>query len=45
MTGLEDVTPLRDHIEHTARKRVAFVVHPARVVSWDHRKMGAPGQG
>ncbi|MEV5412527.1 TIGR03618 family F420-dependent PPOX class oxidoreductase [Thermopolyspora sp. NPDC052614] len=44
MTGLDDVEPMRDHIEHTARKRVAFVVHPTRVVSWDHRKLTASGQ-
>lgn len=45
MTGLADVTPLRAHIEHTARKRVAFIVHPTRVVSWDHRKLSPPGRG
>ena len=45
MTGLADVTPLRDHIEHTARKRVAYLVRPTRVVSWDHRKLSAPAQG
>jgi PPOX class probable F420-dependent enzyme len=33
--GEED---LRPYVEHTARKRIAFVVEPARVVSWDHRK-------
>lgn len=45
MTGADDVEPMRDYIEHTARKRVAFVVHPTRVVSWDHRKLSAPGRG
>lgn len=45
MTGLEDVTPLRDYIEHTARKRVAYLVRATRVVSWDHRKLSAPAQG
>ncbi|GGK71695.1 PPOX class F420-dependent enzyme [Sphaerisporangium melleum] len=45
MTGLTDaeVTPeLRGYVEHTARKRVAYVVEPTRVVSWDHRKLSAP---
>jgi PPOX class probable F420-dependent enzyme len=27
------------YIEHAARKRVAYVVEPVRVVSWDHRKL------
>jgi PPOX class probable F420-dependent enzyme len=39
MTGLEDVEQLREYVEHTGRKRVAFVVEPTRVVSWDHRKL------
>ncbi|RJL25144.1 pyridoxamine 5'-phosphate oxidase family protein [Bailinhaonella thermotolerans] len=30
---------LRSYVEQTARKRVGFVVEPARVVSWDHRKL------
>ena len=28
------------YIEHAARKRVAYVVEPVRVISWDHRKLG-----
>lgn len=28
------------YIEHAARKRVAYVVEPLRVISWDHRKLG-----
>jgi PPOX class probable F420-dependent enzyme len=28
------------HVAQTARKRVAYVVEPTRVVSWDHRKLG-----
>ncbi|MFC4535484.1 pyridoxamine 5'-phosphate oxidase family protein [Sphaerisporangium dianthi] len=45
MTGLSDtdVTPeLRGYVEQTGRKRVAYVVEPTRVVSWDHRKLSAP---
>jgi hypothetical protein len=36
---------LREYVAHTGRKRVAFVVEPTRVVSWDHRKLGAPANG
>ncbi|GLW06230.1 PPOX class F420-dependent enzyme [Microtetraspora sp. NBRC 13810] len=32
---------LREYVEHTGRKRVAYAVEPSRVVSWDHRKLGA----
>jgi PPOX class probable F420-dependent enzyme len=42
MTGMPDVEPLREYVEQTGRKRVAFVVEPTRVVSWDHRKLAAP---
>jgi PPOX class probable F420-dependent enzyme len=28
------------YIEQAARKRVAYVVEPVRVISWDHRKLG-----
>jgi nitroimidazol reductase NimA-like FMN-containing flavoprotein (pyridoxamine 5'-phosphate oxidase superfamily) len=42
MAGLADVEPLRDYVEQTGRKRVAFVVEPTRVVSWDHRKLASP---
>jgi PPOX class probable F420-dependent enzyme len=31
------------YIEHTARKRVGYVVEPARVISWDHGKLLPPG--
>ncbi|MEV0899105.1 pyridoxamine 5'-phosphate oxidase family protein [Actinoplanes sp. NPDC049802] len=27
------------YVAHAARKRVAYVVDPARVASWDHRKL------
>jgi Predicted flavin-nucleotide-binding protein len=42
MTGETDPEPLRDYVEHTGRKRVAFLVEPTRVVSWDHRKLASP---
>ncbi|WP_250214842.1 pyridoxamine 5'-phosphate oxidase family protein [Acrocarpospora catenulata] len=38
MTGA-DPEPLREYVEHSGRKRVAFIVEPTRVVSWDHRKL------
>jgi PPOX class probable F420-dependent enzyme len=28
-----------DYVEHTAPKRVGYVVEPTRVVSWDHSKL------
>ncbi|MQA84335.1 MAG: pyridoxamine 5'-phosphate oxidase [Streptosporangiales bacterium] len=32
-----------EYVQRAARKRVAYVVEPTRVVSWDHRKLaGAP---
>ena len=30
---------LDEYVAHAARKRVGFIVHPTRVVSWDHRKL------
>ncbi|GAA5041280.1 PPOX class probable F420-dependent enzyme [Thermocatellispora tengchongensis] len=44
MAGLQEADvndQLREYVAHTGRKRVAFVVEPRRVVSWDHRKLGA----
>ena len=39
-----DEAPLDTYVEHTARKRLGYVVEPARVVSWDHGKLLArPG--
>lgn len=32
---------LRAYVEHTGRKRIAYVVEPTRVISWDHRKIDA----
>nr|WP_221475774.1 pyridoxamine 5'-phosphate oxidase family protein [Sphaerisporangium rubeum] len=45
MARLPDDDPaeeLRGYVEHTGRKRVAYLVEPTRVVSWDHRKLTAP---
>jgi PPOX class probable F420-dependent enzyme len=30
------------YVERAARKRVACIVEPVRVVSWDHRKLAGP---
>ena len=30
---------LEDYVAHTARKRVGYLVHPQRIISWDHRKL------
>lgn len=40
--GAGDAPPetLRQALRKTAEKRVAIRVHPDRVVSWDHRKLG-----
>jgi PPOX class probable F420-dependent enzyme len=32
-----------DYLEHTARKRLGYVVEPTRVISWDHSKLLDPG--
>ncbi|GAA3839027.1 PPOX class F420-dependent oxidoreductase [Sphaerisporangium flaviroseum] len=45
MTGTseaEATNELRGYVEQTGRKRVAYIVEPTRVVSWDHRKLSAP---
>jgi PPOX class probable F420-dependent enzyme len=43
MTGSLDAThELREYVEHTGRKRVAYIVEPTRLVSWDHRKLATP---
>ncbi len=31
-----------DYVEHTARKRLGYVIEPARVISWDHGKLLPP---
>jgi hypothetical protein len=33
---------LEDYVTHAARKRLGYVVEPARVISWDHRKLLPP---
>lgn len=50
MAGVEDFTVLGDlgraEVDRQARKRVAVVVEPDHVATWDHRKMRtAPGRG
>ena len=32
-----------EYVQQAARKRVGFAVEPARVISWDHAKLLAPG--
>lgn len=34
-----------DAVARAARKRVAYVVQPRRVISWDHRKLAAGAAG
>jgi PPOX class probable F420-dependent enzyme len=34
-----DAPPPDEYVEHTARKRLGYVVQPARVISWDHAKL------
>lgn len=38
MDGL-DPQPLASHVAAMVRKRVVVVVHPRKVMSWDHRKL------
>ena len=47
MSGGVDLGDLgRDIVEKQVRKRVAVVVTPTKVASWDHSKMsGPPGAG
>jgi PPOX class probable F420-dependent enzyme len=43
MTGEADLGDLgRDIVENQVRKRVAVLVTPVKVASWDHSKMTAP---
>jgi PPOX class probable F420-dependent enzyme len=37
-----DAPPPDEYVEHTARKRLGYVVQPRRVVSWDHAKLLPP---
>jgi PPOX class probable F420-dependent enzyme len=34
-----------DYVEHTARKRLGYVVEPTRIISWDHTKLQPGGAG
>ena len=43
MAGMPDAEELlTEYVAYTGRKRVAFVVEPTRVISWDHRKLATP---
>ncbi|GAA3116119.1 hypothetical protein GCM10017600_64480 [Streptosporangium carneum] len=43
MAGMPDSPELlAEYVAYTGRKRVAFVVEPTRVISWDHRKLATP---
>lgn len=39
MTPDADDDLLRPYVEHTGRKRLAYLVEPVKVVSWDHRRI------
>lgn len=39
---IADFTPeMQEYLEPQARKRWAYLLHPQRVASWDHRKLAA----
>jgi PPOX class probable F420-dependent enzyme len=40
-----DVPRPDDYVEHTARKRLGYIVQPTRVISWDHVKLLPPPGG
>ena len=40
-----DVPLPDDYVEHTARKRLGYIVQPTRVVSWDHTRLLPPPGG
>jgi PPOX class probable F420-dependent enzyme len=40
-----DVPPPDEYVEHTARKRLGYIVQPTRVISWDHAKLLPPPTG
>jgi PPOX class probable F420-dependent enzyme len=43
MSGMEGAE-LDEYVEHTARKRLGYVIEPTRIISWDHSKLLAePG--
>jgi len=33
---------VEDYVTHAARKRLGYIVEPARIISWDHRKLLPP---
>ncbi|KUL41429.1 pyridoxamine 5'-phosphate oxidase family protein [Actinoplanes awajinensis] len=35
----EVAAALEAYVTHAATKRVAYLVHPSRVISWDHRRL------
>jgi PPOX class probable F420-dependent enzyme len=41
----QDPETLAAHVAAMIRKRVVVVVHPEKVISWDHRKLAAPMAG
>ena len=45
MAGLSGVPTgaVEEYVAHAARKRVGYIVEPARVASWDHRKLRPAG--
>jgi PPOX class probable F420-dependent enzyme len=43
MAGAHDGLP-GGYLEHTARKRLGYVVEPTRVISWDHSKLLPPAE-
>ncbi|MEV8633987.1 pyridoxamine 5'-phosphate oxidase family protein [Streptosporangium sp. NPDC051023] len=43
MAGMPDEEGLlAEYVAYTGRKRVAYVIEPTRVISWDHRKLATP---
>jgi PPOX class probable F420-dependent enzyme len=33
---------VEEYVQQAARKRVGYLVQPARIISWDHRKLNTP---
>jgi PPOX class probable F420-dependent enzyme len=44
MAGADASLP-DEYVEHTARKRLGYIVQPTRVISWDHAKLLPPPTG
>ena len=34
---------VNEYVASAARKRYGYIVHPAKVISWDHTKLDVPG--